>query len=154
MRPTYLADCSSEIDVAARGIPADAPREAGAEHVDERNAAPFLRGLDARSHGESFMDLFTSRIRPGGLYLLDEPEAPLSPKRQVAFVRLMRRAAEDGAQFVVATHSPILLSCPCARIYSFDDPPVHEVNADALEHLTVTRAVLADARGVLGDGTE
>ncbi|MEA2749932.1 MAG: hypothetical protein QOI41_4075 [Myxococcales bacterium] len=58
------------------------------------------------------MELFASRVRPRGLYLLDEPEAPLSPMKQLALLALVVRAAEDGAQFIIATHSPILLACP------------------------------------------
>ena len=58
---------------------------------------------DARSHGESFMDLFTTSVRPGGLYLLDEPEAPLSPSRQLSLLMVVLRAADAGAQFVIST---------------------------------------------------
>ena len=83
-------------------------------------------------------------MRPRGLYLLDEPEAPLSPKRQLALLALVVRAAEEGAQFVIATHSPILLACPGARIFSFDAPPIHEVTYDDLEHVNVMRDFLND----------
>ncbi len=111
-------------------------------HVDERNAAKSLRKYDSRSHGESFLDLFTNRLRPRGLYLLDEPEAPLSPKRQLLVLELIVRAANAGAQFIIATHSPILLACPGARIYAFDDPPIHEVRYADLEHVNVMRDFL------------
>jgi predicted ATPase len=90
------------------------------------------------------MDLFSERVRPGGLFLLDEPEAPLSPRRQVAFLGLLIGAAAKGAQFIIATHSPILLACPGARIYSFDRTPITEVPYDELEHVTVTRDFLND----------
>jgi predicted ATPase len=90
------------------------------------------------------MDLFTQRVRPGGLYLLDEPEAPLSPRRQIAFLDILARAAKGGAQFIIATHSPILLSCPKARIYSFDRVPIAEVAYGELEHVVVTRDFLND----------
>jgi len=115
---------------------------AGGLHLDEQNAAPFLRNYDSRSHGESFFDVFSTRVRPRGLYLLDEPEAPLSPKRQLALLRLIVRAADDGAQFIIATHSPILLACPGARIFSFDEVPIREVPYDDLEHVTVMRDFL------------
>ncbi len=118
------------------------PSEDGHLHVDESRAAPYLARHDARSHGESFMDLFAERIGPGGLYLLDEPEAPLSPQRQLAFLALLARGAREGAQFVIATHSPILLAYPKARIYSFDRAPVSEVAYDDLEHVVVTRDFL------------
>ena len=113
-----------------------------AVHPDEEAAAPQLRELDSRSHGESFFDLFQSRVHGEGLYLLDEPESPLSPRRQLAFLALMADAVGAGAQFVIATHSPILLAYPGARIYSFDEPPVREVPFAELEHVTVTRDFL------------
>lgn len=90
------------------------------------------------------MDVFSTRIRRRGLYLLDEPEAPLSPMKQIALLRLILRGAENGAQFVIATHSPILLACPGARIYSFDAPPIREVSYADLAHVTVMRDFLND----------
>jgi predicted ATPase len=135
-----------EMREAGAGVRADAPDAipTGSAHVDEREAARFIATYDSRSHGESFMDLFSERVRPGGLYLLDEPEAPLSPRRQVAFLGLLICAAAKGAQFIIATHSPILLACPGARIYSFDRTPITEVPYDGLEHVTVTRDFLND----------
>jgi predicted ATPase len=121
-----------------------------AVHPDEREAARFVRRYDSRSHGERFMDVFTKRVRPGGLYLLDEPEAPLSPKRQIAFLDVMIRAAAGGAQFIIATHSPILLACPGARIHSFDATPIAEVGYGELEHVAVTRDFLSDPEKFLG----
>jgi predicted ATPase len=118
-------------------------------HPDERNAARFVAQYDSRSHGESFMDVFAKRVRPGGLYLLDEPEAPLSPKRQIAFLDLIVRASKDRAQFIIATHSPILLACPGARIYSFDASPITEVEYAELEHVIVTRNFLNDPESFL-----
>lgn len=114
------------------------------EHEDERGAERFLAVFDARSHGESFLDLFTDRVYPGGLYLLDEPETPLSPQRQIALLGLIIDAAREGAQFIIATHSPILLACPGARILSFDTVPLSEVAYEDLEHVRVTRDFLED----------
>lgn len=102
-------------------------------HVDERRAAEFVARYDARSHGESFLELFNQRIHGGGLYLLDEPEAPLSPQRQLALLALLADAAAEGAQFL-----------PGARIYSFDEAPVHDVPYAELEHVTLTRDFLQD----------
>jgi ABC-type cobalamin/Fe3+-siderophores transport system ATPase subunit len=96
------------------------------------------------------MALFTRRIRPGGLHLLDEPEAPLSPKRQIALLDSIIRAAKTGAQFIIATHSPILLACPGARIYSFDAIPILEVEYGDLEHVSVTRELLNDPEKFVG----
>jgi predicted ATPase len=110
-------------------------------HVDEKNARRFVEAFDARSHGESFMDVF-QQINPGGLYLFDEPEAPLSPTRQIRALEMIEKKADAGAQFIIATHSPILLSCKGARIFSFDDPPIAEVSYGDLEHVRVTRDFL------------
>jgi predicted ATPase len=120
-----------------------------ARHVDEREAARFIARYDSRSHGESFLDVFGTRIHPGGLYLLDEPESPLSPMKQLALLSILMKAASRDAQFVIATHSPILLSCPGARIFSFDHTPVIEVRADDLEHITLTRQFLNDPQRYL-----
>jgi predicted ATPase len=98
--------------------------------------------LDANSHGQSFLRVFRSRFVPGGLYLLDEPEAPLSPQSQLALIAMMRDMVARDAQFVVATHSPILLAFPGARILSFDESPPAELDYDALPHVGLTRDFL------------
>lgn len=100
--------------------------------------------LDANSHGQSFLKLFQNRFVPGGLYLLDEPEAPLSPQSQLGLIALMKGMLEQDAQFIVATHSPILLAFPGALIYSFDETPVRAIAYEALDHVTLTRDFLAD----------
>jgi predicted ATPase len=98
--------------------------------------------LDANSHGQSFLQLFKSRFVPGGLYLLDEPEAPLSPQSQLALMAMMTDMIAEDAQFVIATHSPILLAFPNARIYSFDSSPVRQVEYESLEHVALTKDFL------------
>lgn len=98
--------------------------------------------LDAFSHGQSFLRVFRERFVPGGLHLLDEPEAPLSPQSQLGLLALLREMTSSGAQFVVATHSPILLALPGATIYSFDGGQVQRTAFDALEHVTLTRDFL------------
>src|SRR6058998_1155777 len=95
--------------------------------------------LDANSHGQSFLKLFQSRFVPGGLYLLDEPEAPLSPQSQLALLAMMGDMVAREGQFIVATHSPMLLAFPGARIYSFDEPPVRAVEYASLGHVTLMR---------------
>ncbi|MEA2576296.1 MAG: hypothetical protein QOH93_3594 [Chloroflexia bacterium] len=103
----------------------------------------YGKDLSARSHGESYFTLFQSRFVPGGLYMLDEPEAPLSPVRQLSFISMMKEMVEQKqAQFVVATHSPILMAYPGATIYSFNDGNIRRVAYDELEHVTVTRDFL------------
>jgi predicted ATPase len=98
--------------------------------------------LDANSHGQSFLTLFQARFVREGLYLLDEPEAPLSPQSQLAFMAMMSDMVQQEGQFIVATHSPILLAFPGARIYSFDVGPVREVAYESLEHVALTRDFL------------
>jgi predicted ATPase len=102
----------------------------------------YGENLDARSHGESFLTLFRSRFLPGGLYLLDEPEAPLSPRSQLALLAMLGDMVEEGAQFIIATHSPLLLAFPGALIYSFDRIPPGPVEYEQLEHVTLTRDFL------------
>jgi predicted ATPase len=98
------------------------------------------RPLLTQSHGQSIMAFFRSRFSRPGLYLLDEPETALSPKTQLVLRGLLAAGAGDGdAQFIVATHSPILLSCPGATIYSLDHVPVRRVAFEETEHYRVYR---------------
>lgn len=101
-------------------------------------------GLDARSHGEQFLDLFSARCRPGGIYLMDEPEAPLSPARQLTFLSMLQTMQREGAQFVIATHSPILLALPGAQILSFDGGTIERASFETLEHVQIMRSFLDD----------
>lgn len=102
----------------------------------------YGEGVDARSHGESYLNLFQARFVPGGLYLLDEPEAPLSPKRQLALMVMLKEMTAKQAQFIIATHSPILLSYPGAAILSCDSGTLTPVQFDDLEHVYITRDFL------------
>jgi predicted ATPase len=96
------------------------------------------RSLLTQSHGQSIMAFFTSRFTRPGLYLLDEPETALSPKTQLALRDLLAAGTGD-AQFIVATHSPILLSTPGAAIYSFDHIPVLRLSYEDTDHYRVYR---------------
>lgn len=109
----------------------------------------YGEGLDARSHGESFLVLFQSRFVPGGLYLLDEPEAPLSPLRQLALLSALKEMVAQDAQFIIATHSPILMAFPHAEILLFDGGNIRKVAYDQLEHVTLTRAFLDDPQAFI-----
>ncbi len=104
--------------------------------------ASYGEGLDVQSHGESFIKLFQRRLAPGGIYLIDEPEAPLSPQSQLGFIAILKAMVQQECQFIIATHSPILLACPNATIYSFDESPVAAVPFDQLDHVTLTRDFL------------
>lgn len=106
--------------------------------------------LDANSHGESYFRLFRSRFVPNGLYLLDEPEAPLSPMRQIGLMAMLKMMIEEhNAQFIIATHSPILMAFPEAVIYSFDAGSVHPIAYHELEHVQVTKAFLENPQRYL-----
>ena len=98
--------------------------------------------LDANSHGEAFLHLFQARFVPDGLYLLDEPEAPLSPLRQLSFLSMIKEMVEQDAQFLIATHSPILMAFPHATLLHLDGEKIDEVGYEDLEHVTLTRAFL------------
>jgi predicted ATPase len=104
----------------------------------------YGEGLDTYSHGESFLTLFQSRFVPQGLYLLDEPEAPLSPIRQLAFLAVLKQMVAQESQFIIATHSPIIMAFPEAVILSFDTLPIKPVAYQDLEHVRLTRDFLDD----------
>lgn len=98
--------------------------------------------LHARSHGESFMAVLFNKLRGNGIYLLDEPEAALSPNRQLAVLSAIHQLVEDSSQFIIATHSPILLAYPHARIFLFDRSGVGEISYEDTEHYAITRDFL------------
>lgn len=98
--------------------------------------------LHACSHGEAFMALLTEKFRGKGLYLLDEPEAALSPTRQLAALSAIHGLVQEQSQFIIATHSPILLSYPRAKIFQFDGTGITEVRYEDTEHFAVTRDFL------------
>lgn len=102
----------------------------------------YGEGLDHQSHGESFLLLFQQRFVPGGLYVLDEPEVPLSPVRQLALLAILRRMVRQQSQFIIATHSPILMSLPGARVLSLDDGAPRQVAYADLDHVRLTRDFL------------
>lgn len=120
-----------------------------ASHVDELErerptgfSAYGGRSLHEQSHGESFLSLFTNRFTGKGIYLLDEPEAALSPMRQLAFLYVMKDLVDEGAQFLIATHSPILMGFPEAKILNFDASPMEEIRYEDTEHYQLTRRFL------------
>jgi predicted ATPase len=101
------------------------------------------KSLVAQSHGQSLMSYFSARYRLKDLYLLDEPETALSPSSQLAFVKLLKETAENShAQFIIASHSPILLACPGATLYSFDEIPVKDIEYHKTEHYKVYKAFM------------
>jgi predicted ATPase len=111
--------------------------------------------LNTLSHGEGILGYFAGRCRRRGLYLLDEPESALSPANQVAFVRLLRELELLGdIQFLIATHSPILLAHPGAQIYSFGADRIREVNYKQTAHYQIYAQFLSDPEAFLARDTE
>jgi len=114
-----------------------------ATYMDKEIRLPYGgKQLHARSHGEAFMSVLLDKFRSDGLYLLDEPEAALSPNRQLAALRAMHQLVQERSQFIVVTHSPILLAYPGAKILSFDAGGISEIAYEDTEHFAVTRDFL------------
>ncbi len=106
-------------------------------------------GLEHHSHGESFMALFQSRFVPDGLYLLDEPEAALSPLRQLAFLAALKNMVAEESQFIIASHSPILQAYPDATILNFGNGSIQAVKYEQLENVSLIRDFLNNPQSFL-----
>jgi len=149
-RSTSTSCCSSRTSTTTSTCRAD--RHGGihavAEFIDSGDRfAPDLSlygdvPLHAQSHGESFLALAANRFGADGVYLLDEPEAALSVTGALALLAVVARAAKSGAQFVIATHSPILLAAPGARIYELDEDGINITDYDDLQAVRLTRGFL------------
>lgn len=116
-----------------------------ATYIDDIGVTNYYGGisLHERSHGEAFLMLIEKKFRPNGLYLLDEPEAALSPSRQMRFLGSLHALVTQGrSQFIMATHSPILLAYPDARIYECSDAGLRVVKYEETEHYQLTRDFL------------
>lgn len=110
------------------------------------------RSLHEQSHGESFFALFMNRFGPEGLYILDEPEAALSPMRQLAFLRRMHELTEDeGSQFIISTHSPFLMAYPWAKIYGLSEAGIQPIDYEMTEHFQVARTFFGRREKFLRD---
>jgi predicted ATPase len=110
------------------------------------------KSLLSQSHGQSVMSFFESRYSLEGVYLLDEPETALSPRRQLELLRLLCAIRKKGhAQFIIATHSPILLSCPEAKIFSFDASPIRPIDYESTDYFKVYKDFLSDRGKYLRD---
>lgn len=121
------------------------------EELDRQPAAapPVIdgyggRSLHEQSHGESFMSLVANRFRGSGLYILDEPEAALSPTRQMLLLRQFDRLVKSGSQLIIATHSPILMAFPNAEIYEFSADGIDRRSYDRTENYNIYRRFLSD----------
>lgn len=101
--------------------------------------------LLTKSHGQSLLAFFEARYRIKGLYLLDEPETALSPSSQLKLLGILTKAARAGlAQFIIATHSPILMACPDAKILSFDHAPIKPVGYEDTDYFKIYKKFMAD----------
>jgi len=119
---------------------AKTPAISSLKAVEERYGAD----MNAQSHGESFLTLFQSRFVPGGLYLLDELEAALSPVSQLGLILMIKEMVQQEAQFIMATHSPILMAIPDAVLFDFDQNPPVVRSYDDLELVQLYRSFLND----------
>ena len=155
---TRTAALRAELQAGLAAVDAEYADRPGLAHDLART--PYLRelgelerrygdGLDAGSHGEAFLRFFGARVVPGGTYFLDEPEAPLSPARQLALLALLREMVADDCQVILATHSPILLALPDAEIWSFDSVPPRVTAWAELDHVRLTRDFLANPEAFL-----
>jgi predicted ATPase len=116
-----------------------------AQHVDAHEKALEAHGgrpLHGMSHGESFLTLVLERFYADGIFILDEPEAAMSPQGCLTLLRRIRELALDGAQFVIATHSPLLLAYPEATIYALGEDGIEPVDYQDTDHYRLTRAFL------------
>jgi predicted ATPase len=122
-----------------------------ATEIDQRDLAAWYGGksLHAMSHGESFFTLLNERLIGGGLYLFDEPEAALSPTRQMAMLTRMHELVLDASQLIIATHSPILMAYPGATIFEIADGELRRVEYEETEHYQVTRRFFAQREKML-----
>lgn len=102
-----------------------------------------------KSHGESFLAIAQSQLKPNGLYIFDEPEAALSPQRQLTLLREIHECAKAGSQFIIVTHSPILLGMPDAEILSFDDGCIHPCEYEDTDSYRVTERFINDREQML-----
>ena len=113
------------------------------------------RILNTLSHGQGILSYLSGRYEVQGLYLLDEPESALSPASQIEFLKHLRRFEARGhAQFIIATHSPILLAHPNAQIFSFDPPCIQEINYEDTSHFKIYQQFFADRGAFLEASTD
>lgn len=132
-----------------------------ATHIEELDRAPAMappiidsyggRSLHEQSHGESFFALITKRFGGNGLYLLDEPEAALSPSRQLALLVRLHELVQANSQLIIATHSPILMAYPDASIFLLTEGAIAKVKYTDTEHYAVTRRFLNDHESMLAE---
>ena len=117
--------------------------------ADQLGLAYGGKSLHDQSHGESFLTLMIERLGSNGLYLFDEPEAALSPQRQLSFLVAMHDLVQRGSQLIIATHSPIIMAYPDATIHSFTTTGIEPIAYQETEHYKVTKAFLSRTEKML-----
>ena len=119
---------------------------------EEEYAAGFVQSehYHEKSHGESFLALAQKQLKPNGVYIFDEPEAALSPQRQLTLLLEINECAKNGSQFFIVTHSPILLGLPGAEILTFDDGRIHRCEYEETDSYKVTEMFINDREQLLG----
>ena len=124
-----------------------------ASYLDENSTMLRYGGVSfhAQSHGEAFMSLMTNRFEGRGLYIMDEPEAALSPMRLMALIAEMGRLVRSDSQLIIATHSPILMAFPGAQVMLIDENGINEVNYRETEHYRITRRMLENPDSLLSE---
>jgi predicted ATPase len=144
-RDGYFLRAESFFNVATEIENLDSEPSFGPPAIDSYGG----RSLHEQSHGESFLALMTERFGGQGIYILDEPEAALSPQRQLAVMSRLHDLVLNGSQFIIATHSPILMAYPDACIYLFGKEGVSKVAYEDTEHYIVTRDFLVNPERML-----
>lgn len=112
------------------------------------------KSLHSQSHGESFFSLFVNRFSGNSLYILDEPEAALSPSRQMAMIRRIHQLVNSNCQFVIATHSPIIMAYPDSIIYEINDSEIIEKDYDETENYQIMRSFFDNPKRIIDMLTE
>jgi len=144
-RDSWFLRAESFFNVASEIDKLDDPGLPSPPIIDSYGGRP----LHEQSHGESFLALFQNRFSGSGVYLLDEPEAALSPMRQMSFLTLLHDLVRAGAQFIIATHSPIIMAYPDSWIYSFGNGEIQRVMYKETEHYKVTKNFLSRTERML-----
>ena len=146
-RDSFFLRAESYFNVATQIERLDAEPASGPPIIDSFGG----RSLHEQSHGESFFALLQHRFRGNGFYVLDEPEAALSPQRQLAFLTRLHDLVRQRSQVVIATHSPILMAYPHARLLRLGEDGIHEVAYEDTEHFQVTRSFLQRRQRMLDE---
>jgi predicted ATPase len=125
----------------------------GLDHSGGDPRAPYGgKSLLEQSHGESFLALFANKFHGQGIYILDEPEAALSPRRQLQFLKVIRMLELEGdSQFIIATHSPILMAYPRAQLLMFDGRVIREVALSETPHYQLTREFVMNPKAMMDE---